>query len=296
MINIVFIVLHYQNIDDTVNCIESIKRLDNLKENSFNIIIVDNKSPNGTGEVLKNKYIKENEIEVILLDKNYGFSKANNIAYEKAITYNPDIVMALNNDIIFEDTTFLNKLINIYNLSEKYDVVSPDIINIDGKHQNPLRDKEMSLKKAYKNMIYESIFATTMNIPGIRKLLLNKRKKREKKWFEAYYNEKNNINKNDFVPFGAFIIYMNEWLKNENQAFVSDTFMYEEEDMLNLYIKQKNYKILYADELKVKHLEGQSTKKSSKNEYQNMKFKSKNKSKALKKYIKFYKNIKEKGK
>lgn len=296
MINIVFIVLHYQNIDDTVNCIESIKKLDNLKENSFNIIIVDNKSPNGTGEVLKNKYIKENEIEVILLDQNYGFSKANNIAYENAMTYNPDIIMVLNNDIIFEDTTFLNKLINIYNLSEKYDVVSPDIINIDEKHQNPLRDKEMSLKKAYKNMIYESIFAVVMDIHGIRKLLLNKRKKREEKWFEAYYNEKNNINKNDFVPFGAFIIYMNEWLKNENQAFVSDTFMYEEEDMLNLYIKQKNYKILYADELKVRHLEGQSTKKSSKNEYQNMKFKSKNKSKALKKYIKFYKNIKEKGK
>lgn len=296
MTKVVFIILHYQNIDDTVNCIESIKKLDNLKENSFNIIIVDNKSPNGTGETLKNKYINENEIKVMLLDKNYGFSKANNIAYEKAMIYNPNIIMVLNNDIIFEDTTFLNKLINIYNLSEKYDVVSPDIINMDGKHQNPLRDKEMSLKKAYKNMIYESIFAATMNIPGIRKLLLNKRKKREEKWFEAYYNEKNNINKNDFVPFGAFIIYMNDWLANEKQVFVSDTFMYEEEDMLNLYIKQKNYKILYVDELKVRHLEGQSTKKSSKNEYQNMKFKSKNKSKALKKYIKFYKNIKEKGK
>ena len=111
MINIVFIILHYQNIDDTVNCIESIKKLDNLKENSFNIIIVDNKSPNGTGEALKNKYINENEIKVMLLDKNYGFSKANNIAYENAMTYNPDIVMVLNNDIIFEYTTFLNKLI-----------------------------------------------------------------------------------------------------------------------------------------------------------------------------------------
>lgn len=296
MVNIVFIILHYQNIDDTTNCIESIKKLDNLQEYSFNIIVVDNKSPNGTGEVLKNKYINEKEIETILLDKNYGFSKANNIAYEKSKTYNPDIVMVLNNDIIFEDTTFLDKLNNIYNATQKYDVVCPDIININGDHQNPLRDKEMSLKKAYKNMIYESIFALIMDIPVLRKLILDKRNKREEKWFETYYNEKKDININDFVPFGAFIIYMNEWLKNENVAFVSDTFMYEEEDMLNLYIKQKKYKILYAEDLKVRHLEGQSTKKSNKNQYKIMKFKSENKSKALRKYIKFYKDIKEKGK
>lgn len=296
MARVVFIILHYQNIEDTVNCVESIKKLDNLQDNLFNIIIVDNKSPNGTGEVLKDKYINEKQIETILLDKNYGFSKANNIAYKKAKEYNPDIVMVLNNDIIFEDREFLNKLKNICDSSEKYDIVCPDIININGNHQNPLRDKETTLKKAYKNMIYESIFAVVMNVPGIRKIILDKRNKREQKWFETYYKQKRDININDFVPFGAFIIYMNEWLKNENQAFVSDTFMYEEEDMLNLYIKQRKYKILYAEELKVRHLEGQSTKKSTKNAYKTMKFKSKNKARALRKYIKFYKNIKEKGK
>lgn len=296
MARVVFIILHYQNIDDTVNCIESIKELDNLQDNSFNIIVVDNKSPNGTGELLKDKYINEKEIETILLEKNYGFSKANNIAFETSKKYNPDIVMVLNNDIIFEEVTFLDKLKNIYNSSEQYDIVCPDIININGNHQNPLRDKEMSLKKAYKNMIYESIFAAIMNIPGIRKLILEKRNKREEKWFKTYYNKRAEVNINSFVPFGAFIIYMNKWLKNENKAFVSDTFMYCEEDMLSLYIKQKKYKTLYADELKVRHLEGQSTKKSNKNEYQTMKFKSKNKAKALRKYIKFYKDIRRKGK
>ena len=143
------------------------------------------------------------------------------------------------NDILFEDLTFLDKLSEIYNSSENYDVIGPDIININGDHQNPLRDKETSLKKAYKNMIYESIFALVMNVPIIRKLILEKRNKREKKWFETYYNKKTNIDINDFVPFGAFIIYMNEWIKNEKVAFLSNTFMYEEEDMLNLYIKQK---------------------------------------------------------
>ena len=121
--------------------------------------------------------------------------------------------------------------------------------------------------------------------------MLKARKHREEKWFKNYYNQKIINDKEDFVPFGAFIIYMNRWLELEDVAFVSDTFMYEEEDMLSLYINKKKYKMIYAEELKVKHLEGQSTKKSNKDEYKTMKFKSKNKAKALKKYIKFYNEI-----
>lgn len=291
MLKLVFVILHYQNMDDTINCIESIKKLEMDSEIEIKIIIIDNKSPNNSGIELKNKYIDDSTIEILLMDKNYGFSIANNEGYKLALKYNPNIVLVINNDIIFEDKGFIIKLKKLYNSKQKYDIICPDIININDNHQNPLRDKEMTLKKAYKNMIYESIFALTMNIPILRYFVVEANNKREKKWFENYYKAKRNINITEFVPFGAFIIYMNNWLKNEDRAFVSDTFMYEEEDMLSLYIKKKKYKILYVDELKVKHLEGQSTKKSNKNQYQHLKFKSKNKSKALKKYIKFYKKF-----
>ena len=292
MLKNVFIILHYQNIDDTINCVESIKKLKNLNNENYKIIIVDNKSPNNTGQELKEKFEKDDTIDLLLLDKNYGFSKANNIAYKKAKTYNPTAILVLNNDILFEDREFLIKLNDICKSNRKYDIICPDIINLNGNHQNPLRDKEMTVKKAVKNIIYETIFALSMNIVGFRKILLNKRKNREEQWFKKYYNTKNNINPEDFVPFGAFIIYMNKWLETESVAFVSDTFMYEEEDMLSLYIHKKKYKMIYAEDLKVKHLEGQSTQKSNKGEYKIMKFKSKNKAKALRKYIKYYKIIK----
>lgn len=292
MLKNVFIILHYQNIDDTINCVESIKKLKNLNNENYKIIIVDNKSPNNTGQELKEKFEKDDTIDLLLLDKNYGFSKANNIAYKKAKTYNPTAILVLNNDTLFEDREFLIKLNDICKSDKKYDIICPDIINLNGNHQNPLRDKEMTVKKAVKNMIYETIFAFSMNIVGFRKILLNKRKSREEQWFKKYYNTKNNINPEDFVPFGAFIIYMNKWLETESVAFVSDTFMYEEEDMLSLYIHKKKYKMIYAENLKVKHLEGQSTQKSNEGEYKIMKFKSKNKAKALRKYIKYYKIIK----
>lgn len=296
MIRFVFVILHYQNIDDTINCIDSIKRLSGLNNENYKIVLVDNKSPNNTGIELKNKFCNEEQIDVILLDKNYGFSKANNIAFKKAQEYNPESILVLNNDILFEDENFILKLDKTLKETEGYDIICPDIINLKGEHQNPLRTNEMTLKKALKNMIYETIFTISMNIPGIRKIVFQKRTKRENAWFEKYYTESKKVDSKTFVPFGAFIIYMNNWLKNENVAFVSDTFMYMEEDMLNVYIKEKEYNMLFDEELKVKHLEGQSTKKVSKNEYKIVKFRSKNRAKALYKYIKFYKKIRRKDK
>lgn len=288
MKKIVFVILHYQNIDDTINCIESIRQLKDLNNSNYKIIVVDNKSPNNSGRELEDKYKEDDKIDLLLLDKNYGFSKANNIAFKKAKMYNPTAIMVLNNDILFEDKDFVIKFNKICKNDSKYDIICPDIINFNGNHQNPLREKEMSLQKALKNMIYEAIFSFSMNIPGIRNVLLNKRKSREEKWFKNYYNTEKKFNSQKFVPFGAFIIYMNKWIKNENVAFVSDTFMYEEEDMLYLYIQKKEYLMLYTETLKVKHLEGQSTEKSNVGEFKTMKFKSRNKSKALKQYIKFY--------
>lgn len=76
MFNVIFVILHYQNIDDTINCINSIKKLQGLDSN-YKIILVDNKSPNNTGKELEKKYINDSNIETVLLEKNYGFSKAN---------------------------------------------------------------------------------------------------------------------------------------------------------------------------------------------------------------------------
>lgn len=294
MFNIIFVILHYQNIDDTINCIDSIKKLQELN-NNYKILLVDNKSPNNTGKELEKRYINDSNIEIILLEKNYGFSKANNIAFKMAKKYNPEIILVLNNDIIFEDNNFLLNLFKICKKSKKYDIICPDIINLKDEHQNPMKESEMNIGKAYKNMLYEFCFYLLMNVYGIRNIVAKKRKKREEKWFEMYYEKtsKSKMHLDNFIPFGACIIYINQWIKNEEKAFVSDTFMYMEEDMLGIYIKQKKYRMLYSEDLKVRHLEGRSTQKINQNQYKVLKFKSKNKAKALYKYIKFCKKIKK---
>ena len=69
MFNIIFVILHYQNIDDTINCIDSIKKLQELN-NNYKILLVDNKSPNNTGKELEKIYINDSNIEITINDSN----------------------------------------------------------------------------------------------------------------------------------------------------------------------------------------------------------------------------------
>ena len=69
-----FVILHYMTADDTINCVESIKE----KCFDYEIVIVDNASPNGSGKILETKYSKESKINVLTLEKNIGFDCGNN--------------------------------------------------------------------------------------------------------------------------------------------------------------------------------------------------------------------------
>ena len=289
-----FIVLHYQNYNDTVNCIDSIKKL-KKRNNKIKIIVLDNSSPNKSGYKLLEKYKEDNDIIVELMDKNYGFSYTNNYGYNIAKKNNADIIMVINNDIIIEDQLFIIELIDYIN-DNNYDIICPDIINSNNCHQNPMRNKPISMKKAYINIFRNWLRLIFLNIPIIKEFLSKKIIVKNDKWFKNYYynNEKIQNNKfKTFVPFGAFIIYTNNWIKKENIAFPSDTFMYVEEDYLASYIIRKNYSIGYNNSLKVRHLEGGSTKYVNKTTISRQKFFYKKSNDALRKYIKYLKRVKK---
>lgn len=291
MYKISFVILNYNNYDDTINCVDSIYKM-NLKNIKYKIIIVDNKSTDNSGILLKEKFSNDPKVNVMLLDKNYGFSKGNNIGYNEACKDMPDTIMVLNNDIIFEDVEFLQKYLKYIKINN-VDVVAPDIININNQHQNPLSTKLISFNRQKYNYYKELIYYQILKIPFVNKLVYNLKYNHEKKWYIRNYDKRLNrsseFNENDFVPFGAFIIFTNNWLKNETYAFPSKTFMYGEEVILYMYIKYNKYKIGYCDDMKVKHLEGRSTSKVSSNKIEKSKFQTNNKVNACKQIIEFMK-------
>lgn len=99
------ILLNYCNYSLTMDCVESIKK---STYSNVEIIVVDNKSPNGDYELLKNA----SKGRFVLLDAgcNNGFSAGNNVGIRYAMEQGAEYVLLLNNDTII-DAEMIEKLV-----------------------------------------------------------------------------------------------------------------------------------------------------------------------------------------
>ncbi len=251
--NIVFSVLHYKEYQTTSNCIDSILELIIPKDLNLRIVIVENPIENNiSGEMLNLKYKDNKNIIFLRNNRNGGFAEGNNLGYSYAKkNLNPDIFIALNNDILIEDKFFIEKMINI---KKECDIIAPKILNLENINQNPFRKEKLSkisiLFEFFKIYILEKIYLN--KILG-KKYLFYRRKRIIRKGNKQLLD---NLNYQfNIVPHGAFIIYKKSYISKEEFAFVPGTFLYCEEDLLAWYIKQKKYISLYVPVLEVKHLE-----------------------------------------
>ena len=78
MCKFVYLILHYNVIDETVKSVDSIK---NNASGNYKIIIVDNASPNGTAKDLRELYGSDKDIVLLFNDENLGFAKGNNVGF-----------------------------------------------------------------------------------------------------------------------------------------------------------------------------------------------------------------------
>ena len=92
------VVLNYMTFESTIECIDSLKK---FNDNRVNIYIIDNCSTNNSYDILNEKYLNDNKIEVIKNEFNGGYAAGNNVGVKKALEDNCDYIIISNNDIIF---------------------------------------------------------------------------------------------------------------------------------------------------------------------------------------------------
>ena len=93
-------------------------------ENSFDLIIIDNGSTDGTVEYLENFAKEHSNIRLILNKENLGYSKANNQGINLALEGNYKYIGLLNNDILFTPDWLKNTL-EVFELDKQLGMVSP---------------------------------------------------------------------------------------------------------------------------------------------------------------------------
>ncbi|MBN1971006.1 MAG: glycosyltransferase family 2 protein [Candidatus Delongbacteria bacterium] len=114
------IILNYKSTQDAI---ELFMELQIQNYNNFEIMVIDNNSPDNSKEILKKRIPIEN---LILNNKNLGYAGGNNIGIRKAIEEGADYVWVLNPDIRVEKDT-LKTLINIISNDNQIAAIGPRI-------------------------------------------------------------------------------------------------------------------------------------------------------------------------
>lgn len=254
-----FVVLHYKNISDTIECLQSIKKLKHQEE--ISIIVVDNNTLD------KNEYnkLKKYTPDIIELQTNMGFAKANNIGCKYAIKkYNPNFIAVINNDTLVSDIDFIEKIKQLYN-KYHFDAYGPFIIS-DGDSVNPfktydtLEEIKKEIRKCKFGLIitkYNVIYRLYNAIIKIKHKILPSRKIK----FENGKEDALGVGLH-----GCFIVFSKKYINKFNDIFYNDTFLYHEEEFLTYRRDKYNLKFLYSPIIKIVHKEGKSTSSMNMND------------------------------
>ncbi|WP_455637578.1 glycosyltransferase family 2 protein [Parabacteroides sp.] len=111
------ITINYNGYKDTCELVESFRQFEDYP---YEIIIVDNASPNGDGALLKTSL---SGVTIVCSDKNLGFSGGNNLGYKYA---KGEYILFMNNDMTIT-RPFLKTLVNRLQSNERIGLVSPKI-------------------------------------------------------------------------------------------------------------------------------------------------------------------------
>lgn len=112
------VILNYNGLKNTLECVESIKKQDYSK-NLLEIIVIDNNSEDGSQEALP----KIKGINFIQNYSNLGYAGGNNIGIKKALVRKANFILILNNDTVAEKSL----ISNLIESSKNGDIVSPKI-------------------------------------------------------------------------------------------------------------------------------------------------------------------------
>lgn len=252
---IAFVVLHYLTLSDTVEAVNYIKK--NVGCTDYVIIIVDNASPNKTGEKLLEKYRNDDKISVNIQKENLGFANGNNVGFVIAKNkYHADFIVMMNNDVNLVSLDFSGKIKSIYQ-RRPFAVLGPLILTADGRcDSNPVAKNYRNIEEIKKSIErYKKRLRWLQS--GLEPIRLYASSLKKKKYIEE--RKKDFIDEQENVRLhGSCWIFSPQYIEKYD-GIDSGTFMYMEEDILQYHMKNDRMIMLYSPEIVVFHKEAVST-------------------------------------
>jgi GT2 family glycosyltransferase len=248
------VVLNYNNYKDTILCVDSL--LEQTYDN-FDIIVVENGSPNDSYAVLKKKYNQNKNIILLKNENNLGFAKGNNIGINYAVKIlKLNFVFVLNSDTIVH-RDLINEIM-LFDFKDDIAVISPTIIDELGNYQKPIIKLNniniFTLKSCYKLLL--AIFLNVYGVKNVYKLY--KLRKQHLKTNSIVIEEGfKPSEKYEYSMQGSAYFLTPNFFKYYDHIY-PNTFLYWEEINLMWYIHKVNLSAVLIDTSPVIHKESKS--------------------------------------
>lgn len=235
------VILNYLNYHDTVECVDSIRQM-NYK--IAGIVIVDNGSYNESYSILNKIYQGDKKVCVVHAAKNYGYAQGNNIGIRIARKrFSADFVYVANNDVIFKDPEYFEKLLCMYD----------DVTGVIGSE---IQLKDGSIQSEY--MAYISFPEVWYKY--LREWLIRKKKEI---WLLGIppLNEGNQRQ----ILRGCGLLFTPNYFKYY-KGFYPKTFLYCEEHILFILCQRQGLQQKYVEGTCIYHKEDKSSDMSFHND------------------------------
>jgi len=224
MIDLSICIVSYNTKDLLVRCIESIYQ--SKPEVSYEIIVVDNNSTDGTVDVIKQKF---NKVKLIENKENFGFAYANNQAIKRA---SGRYFFMLNSDTIVLPRS-LDNLVSFMDLNPSCGAAGAKLLNRDMSVQ-PSCKKFLDLKTAF---CIDTVLGKVMPFVENRYRMSD---------FE--YNETIEVDQ----PMGAALIVRMDTIRQIGLLDERFFFFFEEVDWC-YRIKKSGWKIFFVHSAEIMH-------------------------------------------
>ncbi|MBS4212686.1 glycosyltransferase family 2 protein [Neobacillus rhizophilus] len=228
---IAIIVLNYKTWQDTILCVESIRKTTKCP---YKIYVIDNDSPNESFYKLKSAFSSDDDVMIVKSQENKGYSAGNNIGIKLALNDGADAVILSNSDVIYFENS-IDTMHRFIKNNKQVGIVGPKVLLPDGSIQHFIR----------KNYDFKNYILTKKPLINIRLFGV-----REKVLFENY-------NYNDTLSFygvlsGCCLLLTKEYLETCG-LLDENVFLYYEESIISHKAKKANLLTHFLPEAEILH-------------------------------------------
>lgn len=237
-----YVCTNYNNTADTREAVCSLLK-DGGEE--YRIVVVDNSSDGKNVEALKSVAHEFQHVELVLNKENVGYFRGLNIGIRHLRGRQPDIHLMVvgNNDLVFP-ADFAESIRRNLPTLEKHAVVSPDIVTLDGVHQNP---HVISKIGKFREFMYNLYYANYYLGIAIRELA-----KLTRGFTDRPDETQHEVAQEIYQGYGACYVLGPEFFRYFEELW-APSFLMHEEYFLSKQLSDKGLSVYYEPAIKVLH-------------------------------------------